>query len=507
MRDTFKERMGWTDRETVALIGGGHTLGRAHGNDNIVTSGFDGPWTRTPSQWNYDYFKATLDVDWEPVKSAHGNDQWWTSDRTSKYSHTRRLTADMSLAADETYRKIVIEYAHDHEKFDSEFADAWHKLVHRSTDHPHENDLEKDAGLCTHFEFLEASTTTTTTRFPTTTASVDACGAEVEEAMYRHSAWRRLKTCKCPRGSSLAGDDPACGNVGTSRYFALGALVGKKCFCSKDKKEIRFGIDGGLFGLYRAPPGPPVATCVVISTGVHQHSLMYEGLAARLVAEGFAVLGYDHRGFGQSASYPGKKRSQAVAVSEPGKPSLIQDLRDAVAKARELSTCERVVVFGHSLGGLTCGVMATSGENPADGFVLSNPSLWSPETIATFPLGDWAVKAEQEPDATLFPLDIDTTTSNKEFKDFCKSPEMSQYVEKGTPMKAAYLVSCLQALKVMNLTKYDKPSLVLRGGEDIGIHELGATANLVQHASKDAELTVLSYPGGMHDIIFEMGMQ
>jgi catalase (peroxidase I) len=156
VRDTFKERMGWTDRETVALIGGGHTLGRAHGNRNTVTSGFDGPWTRTPSQWNYDFFEGTLDEDWEPVKSAHGNDQWWTTDRTSKFSHTRRLTADMSLVADETYRPIVVEYAQDHEKFDSEFADAWHKLVHRSADHPHENDLEKEAGICTHFEFLEA---------------------------------------------------------------------------------------------------------------------------------------------------------------------------------------------------------------------------------------------------------------------------------------------------------------------------------------------------------------
>merc|ERR1711879_51694 len=98
VRDTFRERMGWTDRETVALIGGGHTLGRTHGNCNLtetrwadepfngvgpffeavpnsgrgptdgtcgsgalaglgpntVSSGFEGAWTRTPSQWNYD---------------------------------------------------------------------------------------------------------------------------------------------------------------------------------------------------------------------------------------------------------------------------------------------------------------------------------------------------------------------------------------------------------------------------------------------------------------------
>jgi catalase (peroxidase I) len=95
-----------------------------------------------------------LNEAWEPVKSAYGNDQWWTADRSSKYSHTRRLTADMSVATDETYRAIAIEYAYDHGKFNSDFADAWYKLVHRSADHPHENDLEKDVGICTHFEFL-----------------------------------------------------------------------------------------------------------------------------------------------------------------------------------------------------------------------------------------------------------------------------------------------------------------------------------------------------------------
>jgi len=199
VRDTFKERMGWTDRETVALVGGGHTLGRTHGNCNLtgsrwasdpyntegphfeavpgsgrgpmdgtcgvgpeagfgpntVSSGFDGPWTRTPSQWNYDYFEAMVEEDWTPVKSAYGSDQWWTENRSSEYSHTRRLTADMAMVADDTYRQVALEYAHNHAQFDSDFAEAWYKLVHRSGEHPHEDDLEHDAGICTHFEFLE----------------------------------------------------------------------------------------------------------------------------------------------------------------------------------------------------------------------------------------------------------------------------------------------------------------------------------------------------------------
>jgi len=48
-----------------------------------------------------------------------------------------------------------LEYARDHAKFDSDFADAWYKLVHRSEDHPREDDLENDAGVCTEFEFLD----------------------------------------------------------------------------------------------------------------------------------------------------------------------------------------------------------------------------------------------------------------------------------------------------------------------------------------------------------------
>jgi len=195
VRDTFKKRMGWTDRETVALVGGGHTLGRTHGNCNLagtigegfpergpffeaspmsgrgptdgscgtgplaglgpntVSSGFEGPWTRTPSRWNYDYFEAMFAEAWEPTRSESGNDQWWTTDRNSTYADTMRLTADMALVEDKIYKEIAVAYRHDHELFDSDFAAAWYKLVHRSGDHPHQDDLEKDAGICTHFEF------------------------------------------------------------------------------------------------------------------------------------------------------------------------------------------------------------------------------------------------------------------------------------------------------------------------------------------------------------------
>ncbi|CAE7799117.1 katG [Symbiodinium necroappetens] len=120
---------------------------------NTVSSGFEGPWTRSPSRWNYDFFDALLSEEWVPAKSPYGADQWHTRNETSKFARTMRLTADVSLVADKIYRPIVEEYAADHAQFDADFADAWFKLVHRSEDHPHKDDLEKEAGVCTSFEF------------------------------------------------------------------------------------------------------------------------------------------------------------------------------------------------------------------------------------------------------------------------------------------------------------------------------------------------------------------
>ena len=76
------------------------------------------------------------------------------SDR-GKYAKTMRLTADLALVHDETYAAIVKEYASDYAKFDADFADAWYKLMHRSQAHPKEEDLRKEVGVCTNFEFVK----------------------------------------------------------------------------------------------------------------------------------------------------------------------------------------------------------------------------------------------------------------------------------------------------------------------------------------------------------------
>lgn len=168
VRDTFENRMGWTAQETVVLIGGGHTLGRAHGNCaskpgpdckgvNTSTAGYEGPWTRTPSKWNYDFFDAILNEDWVASKSPDGEDQWNTASPNSKYAKTFKLTSDLSLAVDPIYRAWAVHYQKNPDLFDKDYADAWYKLVHRSGGHPHEDDLEKDAGKCTFFDFVNAA--------------------------------------------------------------------------------------------------------------------------------------------------------------------------------------------------------------------------------------------------------------------------------------------------------------------------------------------------------------
>ena len=166
-------RMAMNDEETVALVAGGHTFGKAHGAadpekyvgaephgasieemstgwkntfqsgvlDDTITSGIEGPWTPNPTQWDADYFEVLLNYDWELTKSPAGAHQWTPTEA----SHARRApkasgkgtqalmmtTADMALKMDPTYREISERFHKDQEAFEDAFARAWYKLTHR----------------------------------------------------------------------------------------------------------------------------------------------------------------------------------------------------------------------------------------------------------------------------------------------------------------------------------------------------------------------------------------
>lgn len=166
-------RMAMNDEETVALVAGGHTFGKAHGAadpdkyvgtephgapieqmslgwknsyksgvlQDAITSGIEGAWTPNPTQWDADYFDVLLNYDWELTKSPAGAHQW----TPTAESHARMApaadgngqqalmmtTADMALKMDPTYKEISERFHNDHKAFEDAFARAWFKLTHR----------------------------------------------------------------------------------------------------------------------------------------------------------------------------------------------------------------------------------------------------------------------------------------------------------------------------------------------------------------------------------------
>lgn len=172
VRTTFK-RMAMNDEETAALTVGGHTVGKCHGavaEDNIgdepaagkiedagfgwhnsaangkanqhYTSGLEGAWTNTPTQWDDNYLKLLFKYQWEPRKSPAGAWQWEPVDiaeedkvpdaSDSNIKHNPIMTdADMAMKVDPTYNKICQRFKDDHQYFSEVFARAWFKLTHR----------------------------------------------------------------------------------------------------------------------------------------------------------------------------------------------------------------------------------------------------------------------------------------------------------------------------------------------------------------------------------------
>jgi catalase-peroxidase len=172
IRTTFS-RMAMNDEETVALIAGGHTLGKVHGaadpskyvgpapegsgieqqglgwknsfgtgsGADTITSGLEGAWSTTPVEWSHDYFGNLFSYEWELTKSPAGAQQWkpkGDAGRTvpdahdpSKKHQPMMLTTDLSLIQDPAYRKISERFHKNPAEFEAAFARAWYKLTHR----------------------------------------------------------------------------------------------------------------------------------------------------------------------------------------------------------------------------------------------------------------------------------------------------------------------------------------------------------------------------------------
>lgn len=173
IRETFK-RMAMNDEETVALIAGGHTFGKAHGaadpskfvgpepegapihqqglgwkntfetgkGEHAITSGLEGAWTQNPTKWDNDYFNNLFNYEWVLTKSPAGAQQWTPKDASaagtvpdahnaSKKHAPMMLTTDLALRMDPAYEKISRRFHQNPQEFADAFAKAWYKLTHR----------------------------------------------------------------------------------------------------------------------------------------------------------------------------------------------------------------------------------------------------------------------------------------------------------------------------------------------------------------------------------------
>ena len=172
IRETFG-RMAMNDEETVALVAGGHTFGKAHGagaEDNVnvepegasleemgfgwtnsfgkgtgsdtITSGIEGAWTANPIAWDNGYYDLLFGYEWELTKSPAGAWIWHAIDQkeedmapdaenSAKRVPTMMTTADMALRMDPAYEKISRRFHQNPDQFADAFARAWFKLLHR----------------------------------------------------------------------------------------------------------------------------------------------------------------------------------------------------------------------------------------------------------------------------------------------------------------------------------------------------------------------------------------
>jgi catalase-peroxidase len=173
IRETFG-RMAMNDEETVALIAGGHTFGKAHGaaepskhlgpepeggsiedqgfgwknnfgtgaGAHAITSGLEGAWTKNPTKWDNDYLKNLFTYEWELTKSPAGANQWIPKngaaagtipdahDKSKKHAPIM-FTTDLALKMDPNYAPIAKRFYEHPDQFAEAFAKAWYKLTHR----------------------------------------------------------------------------------------------------------------------------------------------------------------------------------------------------------------------------------------------------------------------------------------------------------------------------------------------------------------------------------------
>ncbi len=210
IRETFG-RMAMNDEETVALIAGGHTFGKAHGKSDpsrcvgaepaaagieqqgfgwknecgkgngadTITSGLEGAWTSKPTQWTTQYLNNLFAFEWVKSKSPAGATQWVPKDgagdnlvpdahEAGKRNSLIMFTTDLAIKFDPSYQKIARRFQETPTEFEMAFAKAWFKLTHRDmgprarylgTEAPTEALIWQDVIPAVNHKLIEASDT------------------------------------------------------------------------------------------------------------------------------------------------------------------------------------------------------------------------------------------------------------------------------------------------------------------------------------------------------------
>lgn len=176
IRSSFA-RMAMNDEETVALIGGGHAFGKAHGaapgggnvgpdprgasveeqgfgwankhgtgkGADTITSGLEGAWTTNPIKWDNEYFQNMLKYEWELYKGPGGANQWRPKNHAETktpvahgegHTHIMMFTTDLALVTDPEYKRISKNFAEDLDALTASFGRAWYKLCHKDMGPP-----------------------------------------------------------------------------------------------------------------------------------------------------------------------------------------------------------------------------------------------------------------------------------------------------------------------------------------------------------------------------------
>ena len=423
IRETFA-RMAMNDEETVALVAGGHTFGKAHGagdaalvgpepegapihqmglgwisthgsgkGGDAITSGIEGAWKPKPTTWDMGYFDMLFGYEWELHKSPAGAHQWHPTDKAAwtlvedAHDPTKRhppmmTTADMAMKLDPIYGPISKRFHENPDQFADAFARAWFKLTHRDMGPkvrylgsmvPAENLIWQDPVPATTYKLTDAD-------IATLKAAIAASGLTVAQLV--STAWASASTF---RGSDRRGGaNGARIRLAPQNGWAvnepekLAAVLAKYEAIQASFKNVSIAdliVLGGNVGIEMAAKAAGHTVTVPFTPG------RTDATEAQTDAASFAVLEPEADGFRNyragrftvSAEEQLVDRAQLLTLTAPEMTVLVGGLR----------------VLGANHGGLAHGVFTkTPGQLTNDFFVnlLSMATEWAPtdETAEEF---------------------------------------------------------------------------------------------------------------------------